>query len=539
MRLNCLGSLYYFIKIGLKRRRLTLNLHKPICDFLEREHIKDVYELPRDHFKSTICSEGLPLWRVLPLTDNDILSFTNLGYPPEFLRWLQNSHRSEARNLLVSENITNAAKLGKRIAFHYESNAIFRHLFPEIIPTSSQTWSNFSLHHRVLKKGQDSSGGHGEGTFDFLGVGSALQSRHYNGIIIEDDLVGRKAVESQSIMDKTIEYHQLMAGVFENEHNIEENDELVVGNRWGYIDLNSWIREHEPWFNVSSHSALGGCCSEHPPDTPIFNEEFTFDKLLRLRERLGSYMFSCQFLNNPAAPENADFKKEDLRYFAMEKNKDNEWTIQYDVFNGIVKKDYKVSHLNLCLVTDPNHSGNSGMGRCRHSIIVLGLSAEGDYHLIDCWAQASNFDTYINEIYKMADKWKIRKIGVESVAAQKYLIYHINYRNKLESRTLRIIPLEGEVEAPDGTMTRKKEWRIRNILSPIFESGHFYTQKRFTDFEGEFQTFPKGRFVDILDAMAYAPQLLKLPQGFLEDIKMRAMNNSLARKVRQPYSVGV
>lgn len=790
MRLNCLGSLYYFIKIGLKRRRLTKHLHKPICDSLEREHLKDLYEISRDHFKSSICSEGLPLWRVLPLTDNDLNEFIKLGYPTEFTRWLSSSHRSEARNLLVSENITNAAKLGKRIAFHYESNAIFRHLFPEIIPTSSETWSNFSLHQRVLKKGQEKSGGHGEGTFDFLGVGSALQSRHYDGIIVQDDLVGRKAIESQSIMDKTIEYHQLMAGAFENENAVDENDELVVGNRWGYIDLNSWIREHEPWFNITSHSALGGCCEAHPPDTPIFPEEFSFDKLLRLKERLGSYTFSCfpagapvlmadlvekniedlkvgddivgydlsgypklikakvefvnirrakvreyvtisgrrircteehkflkafhreaerggpydklkigykivsvyepsikpdpdqqrlldwlggiidgegsinltnvfisqspsanpevftaiaqaleklniefryeptscqftlsggrsllirlvnqakmyksyrfqdrfwlkpggigergprggftgkssteemilgysdlgemdvyniqsssgnyvaygyatkncQFLNNPSAPENADFKQDDLRYFALEKDKDGEWIIQYEVFNGIVKKDYKVSHLNMCLVTDPNHSGNSSNGRCRHSIVVLGLSADGDYHLVDCWAQGCNFDTYINEIYKMADKWKIRKIGVESVAAQKYLIYHINYRNKLESRTLRVIPLEGEIEAPDGTMTRKKEWRIRNILSPIFESGHFYTQKKFTDFLGEFQTFPKGRFVDILDAMAYAPQLLKLPQGFLEDIKMRAMNNSLARKIRQPYSVGV
>jgi len=37
---------------------------------------------------------------------------------------------------------------------------------------------------------------HGEGTYDFLGVGGALQSRHYNGILIQDDLIGRKAIES-------------------------------------------------------------------------------------------------------------------------------------------------------------------------------------------------------------------------------------------------------------------------------------------------------------------------------------------------------
>src|SRR5882724_12945622 len=108
MRLNSLGSLYFFIKTTLRRKRLTENLHKPICVSLEREHIKDVYELPRDHFKSTICGEGLPMWRVLFVSDEDLVEFKKLGYSDEFLQWMCRVHRPEARNLLVSENITNA-----------------------------------------------------------------------------------------------------------------------------------------------------------------------------------------------------------------------------------------------------------------------------------------------------------------------------------------------------------------------------------------------------------------------------------------------
>lgn len=542
LRTNCLGSLYYFIKVGLRRKRLVDHLHEPLCTFLEREHIKDVIEWPRDHFKSTIGTEGLPMWRVLPVNDEDLNEFSKLGYSSEFLSWILRIHRTEARNLLVSENITNSAKLGRRISGHYESNTIFRFLFPEIIPTTSQTWSNFSLHQRVPSAAAALSGGHGEGTFDFLGVGGALQSRHYNGMVVQDDLVGRKAIESVSIMDKTIEYHKLMVGAFENEEAIEENDELVIGNRWGYNDLNSHIREHEPEFRVTTHSAMGGCCSLHPPDTTIFPEEYNELKLDRWRRRLGNYLFSCQFLNNPSAPENADFHPDDLRYFSLEKelqNGNEEWVIHHEVINGIVKKNLSVTHLNLCLVADPNHSGNSGSGRCRHAINVVGLSSDGDFYLIDTWAQAASYDTFYAKIYEMSDKWKIRKLGVESYAAQKYILHHIDFTNRLEGRNLKVIPLEGEVDAGDGEMTKKKEFRIRNVLSPIFESHKFYAQHKQQDFFGEFSGFPKSKYKDVLDALAYAPQMLRLPAGFIKELMWKAANAAGARRINQPYSVGI
>lgn len=535
-RLNCLGSFYFFIKVGLKKRRLTDRLHLPLCLSLEREHIKDVYEIPRDHFKSTMCSEGLPMWRVLWASDEDLNEFSKLGYSSEFIGWMRRIHRPQVRNLLVSENITNAGKLGRRIDFHYESNAIFRYLFPELIPTSSETWSQISKWQR-LPASLKAEGGHGEGTFDFLGVGGALQSRHYNGLVIQDDIVGRKAIESQSVMDKTIEYHRLLVGAFENEDAVEDNDELVIGNRWAYSDVNSWIKENEPWFNFQTHSAMGGCCDLHPPNTPIFPEEFSVEKLEKWRKRLGGYLYSCQFLNDPAAPENADFHESDLRYFSIIIDDKGEEIIKHEVVDGIVLKDVKVSHLSKCIVTDPNHSG--AQGRCRHSINVVGLSSEGNFYHLGCWAMAVNTDTYLAKLYEFCADWNLNKLGIETVAAQKYLAYHINFRNRLEGRSLRLIELKGEVDAPDGGITRNKEFRIRNVLSPIFESNRFHTQRKFMDFRGEYTTFPKGKFADILDGLAYVPQMLKLPQSWLDQQKWKMQNAMGARKINQSYSVGI
>jgi hypothetical protein len=536
MRTNSLGSLYYFIKTTLKRKRLTDTLHKPWCRSLEKDHLKDVYELPRDHFKSTICSEGFPIWRALPFDNQDEDRFKKLGYDDEFISFMQRMHRRDSRNLLVCENITNAAKLGSRISGHYASNDRFRIAFPEIMPDSSCTWSNYSLHHK-RSKGADS---HGEGTFDFLGVGGALQSRHYNGLVIQDDIVGRKAIESISIMEKTIEYHQLVVGAFENPDSAEhENDEFIVNNRWSYTDVGSHIREFEPWFKIETHSALGGCCPNHPADTPIFPEEFNEAKLERLRKRLGNYHFSCQFLNNPAAPENADFKEAWLNHFYIElPNETNGFKkmIRHEVKDGEIRKDFPVAHLRIGMAIDPNHSGNSGLGRCRHAIMVVGESADGEYYLLQAWAKACGYDEFYAKIFEIAGEWGLRKIGLETVAAQKYIGHHIQEMCRLKGQRLQILELKGEVEGPDGELTRKKEWRIRNVLAPIFESMRFYTQRKFQDFLGEYTTFPKGRFVDQLDCLAYMPQLIKAPQRYEVHLAQLQANQRGAMRVNQPYS---
>lgn len=544
LRLNSLGSLFYFTRVTLKRKRLSEGLHLPFCQSLERPHIKDVIEMPRDHFKSTVCGEGLPMWRSLPVSNQDIDEIKALGYSDEFVRWITQIHNPDLRNLLVSENITNAAKLGRKIRWHYESNGLYRELFPETLPDTSCVWTDYSLH---VKRPKTTTGGaHGEGTFDFLGVGSALQSRHYNGLCVQDDLVGRKAIESQTIMEKTIEYHQLLVNATESEDKLHECDELVVGNRWSYSDLNSHLREHEAispenprGFRFESHSALGGCCNLHPLDQPIFPEEFSIYKLMDRKKRLGAYNFSCQFLNNPSAPDNADFNIAWLNYFELAQDSNLDWFVKHEVKDGYVRSDIKRQHLSLAMTIDPNHSGNAAAGRCRHAIIVLGVSEDSNYYLLDSWAQAASYDTFYQKVFQLAQKWHLTKVGLETIAAQRYIGHHILHLSKTSSWPLKIIELKGEVEAPDGTMSRKKEWRIRNVIAPIAEQGRLFVQRKHQDFITEYQTFPQGKFCDQLDAFAYAPQLVKAPMNWAQHIELLAANQKAMNKVGQPYSMGV
>lgn len=515
-RLNALGSLFYHSKVVLRNTRLSENFHYDICQSIEREHLKEVLEVPRDHFKSTICSESAPIWWALPFSDQDEMFMRALGYGDAWCRWMKRAHNQDTRTLLVSENITNARKLGVRIDGHYTDNKFFRTLFPEIIPGSTSSWTQDSKTH----KRSSSSKPHGEGTFDYLGVGAALQSRHYDRVI-QDDLVGKAAAESDVVMQKTIEYHKLLVGAFDSVPGQElDNDEIVVGNRWSWRDLNSYIRENETYFRITNHSALGGCCDKHPEGLPIFPEEFTVQKLERFSRRLGTYLFSCQFLNNPTTPEALEFDQKNLRFYNWRKEYDGDGRgqvyIQHEVADQEVLEDIPVNKLQIVMVADPNHSGADG--RCNHAITVVGIRKNvtrtyinkedgtvktallDNIYLLDCWADHTSYDKFIHQIYALAEKWKLRGFYLETIAAQGYLKYHLEFRNRVESRKLKI----WELNTPKTK--NAKEVRIE-ALGPYLENKQIFCRRSQAGFIRELSLYPNGNTRDILDTLGYAAQI--------------------------------
>lgn len=520
-RLNCLGSLYYFITIGLGKDRLYAPLHRSWCTNLERPRLKEIIEYPRDHFKSTVHSEAFPMWRTLPFTEADADAMRILGYSANFIQWMEYAHRQDSSFLIVSETIKNAVKLGSRIKGHYESNDFFKYIFPDIIPDEKCIWQSDSLHHKRTRTGAAK----GEGTFDFVGVGAALQSRHYDGGIIEDDLVGKNALNSEMEMAKTIEYHQLLVGAMDSVkgYGTQDLDEIVVGNRWAYYDLSSWIRINEPYFQSHTHSALGGCCKEHPQGIPIFPTEFSIEKLERFRKRLGQYYFSCQFLNSPVNPVDVKFDEQYLRYFKLEpdftQSEDKldafgkptgqrryKVNIHHQVNSGQVIPDYNPAKLKRYMIVDPNHSGNEG--RCRSAITVTAkLEKPRRIYLLDVWAEAASPEVFIQTIFNMALAWKVTDVYLETIAAQKYLFYHLKTllkEKRLENdffKRLRFIELK--------TPKTKNAKAIRiESLGPMFERGEFWVNESGQqEFLEEYKSYPAGRLRDVLDTLGYGPQV--------------------------------
>lgn len=545
-RVNCLGSLYYFATVCLKKNKFqrnpdpAKNLHMLMCKIVEKDGLQEVIEIPRDHYKSSVYSESLPMWRALPFTDKDEAIFRKLGYADEFILWMRRAHRQDFRWLIVSEVTKNAQKLGIKIARHYESNEFFKHIFPEIIPDGKCTWRTDSLHHkRTTGLSVD-----GEGTYDFIGVGGALQSTHYDGMV-QDDLIGRKAFESPSVLEDTIDYHKLLVGAMdsENDGTGRENDEIIVGNRWAYNDLNSYIRANEPYFNFTTHSALGGCCKLHPYGTPIFPEAFNLAKLEKFKRRLGNYLFSCQFLNTPINPAEVKFKVSDLRYYEWVADDNNSVTtdkkkrvkIRHHVNEGDVIPDVYPRNLKRYMIVDPNHNGNEG--RCRHAITVTGVheNPRREY-LLDVWAKASSISEFIEVMFILAKTWKITTIHLETIAAQKYLKYHLDDRIARTKDEFEKSIQIAELKTPKTK--NAKQMRI-DSLGPIFERHEFwvntYGQNEFLD---ELKEYPNGQLRDVLDTLGYGPQVWDFDPD-TEDIEkeiLKAKNRYIRKTSTNRYS---
>lgn len=561
-RLNSLGSCYYFGKIVLRKTRFREYLHKEWCELVEQDLIKDVIEIPRDHFKSTIFSEVAPIWWALPFSQEDEDLITLLGYDARWIKWMKRAHDQDTRTLLVSSNLKNACKLGRRVDKHYKENDFFRKLFKEIIPDGTCNWSIETMTQKRTTKG---SAYQGEGTFDYLGVDGALQSRHYNRVI-QDDLIGKDALDSPLIMESAIDYHKLLVGAFDSDPNNpdNDNDEIVVGNRWSYRDLNYHIRKYEKRFRITNHSALGGCCSKHPIDIPIFPDEFGAKKLSNWKERLGPYLFSCQFLNRPTPPGENKFKQQWLKQFRFKTDhslihkkvqfKDNGFRqplvkgtgfipqMEYfypnsegdtredihavmiehmvrsdDDIGGVAYPDIYPGSLRRTMICDPNHAGDEG--RCRNALCVTGVNHNSFVYLLEAYAEFSGHYEYVNAIFDKAEKWKMREVYLEIVGAQRWLKFHLETemqtRRELGKWTFEILPLKTD------SSKNAKIHRIES-LENVFAKGIFWMPAFGANgadkFLAEYNEYPFCPTRDILDVLGYGQEYWNIEFNTDKDI---------------------
>jgi hypothetical protein len=499
VRLNSLGSLFFFEKYTLQREKLSNGFHKSILHRLETGRPRYLIEAPRDHFKSVMVTEGRTMWRSLPFNEADEACMRDLGYGDEWIRWMKETHNPARRTLIVSETLDNAVKLGLRFDWHYLENANFKAAFPEVLPDAKCKWTGESKQQKAPSRGPQ-----GEGTYDFIGVGGALQSRHYSDIV-EDDVIGKDALESDSIMEKTHDYHKLLIGAFES---YAVAAWTVVNNRWAPNDLSGWIRSHQKDFYIESHSALGGCCPEHPPGVPIFPEEFTLEILEEIRQTQGPYFFSHQYLNLPVNPEECIFKPDWLRFYGATDSPvrtGRKW-IHHEVREGEVVKDVDPNTLVRTMVVDPNHAEERG--RAHHAILVTGIDPETDrVYLLDVWAKSSSYDDLVHNIFKMAKMWNLPEFWLETNAAQRLLRYPVEYMNKsgfqYEGQHVHWKLSIKELKADRGA--NAKRTRIES-LEPLFRDGRLWVRHDQSEFLNEYYDYPGGRTVDVLDCLGYATQ---------------------------------
>jgi len=364
--------------------------------------------------------------------------------------------------ILISSNTTpNACKTVRYIRGIVENNTEYQLLFPDRIPNFSKVrWSDTCA---TLERPED----YPEGTFEAAGVGSNIIRRHFN-IIVEDDtvapkkdeLTGEEAMPSKEDIEKAVGFHRLTMPLL-----IDEKDyRIVVGTRWASYDLINYVKENEKF---------------HEYDRPCFKEDgtprykrFSLERLQKIKEAMGEFMFSSLYLNQPLAKEHMAFNPDWTRYYEEDElPEEGETVITIDPADPPTGK----SRQDFTAIVSCKHTKKGIFVRRyrRKRLSDLGIIKNG------------------MEVAKIDGAVKIR------IETNRYAHLEAGFREEMAKR--------GEYYNIDCVKAKQivKEGRIKNRLSPLFENGVIYLKKGMRELEEELYTFPMGKHDDLIDALSW------------------------------------
>lgn len=498
LRVRSLFSSYFFSKAVLGYKKLSDYFHQLHMDRFIKNWAKgltmQLVEFPRAFYKTTSFTLSTSMWVTLPVREEDtIYALEVLKIPEEEWFSIVKLHNQDARQLLAFETESNAKKKIGQIKWHYEENQLFRALFPEIAYQGSKEetpWTNQCL--RIRRVGYAAR--EEEGTFEGIGVGGALQSRHYD-IVWEDDLVGEKARKSEVVMQDSIGWHQRLNGCFVD---ATRQVRFCVANCWGYSDLNSWIRQNQPEFAIFNTP----CWILNPEtgqDEAVFpvdgegEEAYTIPALQKIAKTMTAYDFSCQYLNCPQMPGEKAVDLERL----------HEYTVQEDgqIICGCGYKVYP-RQLIRYIHYDPSNAKNLRHTSCP-AITVIGTAPNKHIFLLDYFLTKSTYARLFEKLYSLNDIWKPVKFTYEDVGAQNMVEHHIRTieRTAEHKAAHRKFP----TTLPIKTGNKQKEIRIQEQLFPYIERGQFSIRSTHTNFRSQISTFPNpvlDHDYDLLDSVS-------------------------------------
>jgi hypothetical protein len=481
------GSLYYFTKYILDFPDLEIQPHWELCEFIQKNAHKGncLILIPRGHFKSTLASVAYPLWRLLQ--DRNL------------------------RFLLTSFDLQNTVNWLSVIRGNLESNRRFKLLFGDW-ENREETWHSkaISVRGRTQIRAEES--------ITASSISVAKVSQHYDQAVI-DDLMTDKNVVSKEMIDKAWEYLSLLTPIIDPRKGSDEpGPKLVIGTRWHFDDVYGRIiadeqrrkREGEhPVWKVYVRKAL------NDQKEALFPARFSEKILRRIRndQHLTAYQWSCQYMNDPVSDETAVFRLEDFGFYHSTQR----------VWHG--KVEDMPPMFNNFATLDPSVGEYSDSDYT--AIPVVAVDYQKNLHVRAALRGHWRINEIIDAMFRVHAEWRPYRFGVETVIFQKAILWAFQDACKAMGKWFPVEEL-----TTDNRIS--KDARIRGFEPYVTGGKVFFQVEEGTDLtvpptdlyhalverEGNYQQtlademvrFPMGATRDMIDALAYTPQLV-FPAG--------------------------
>lgn len=478
MRKRALENTWYFTKVICGFDKLVPETHGPLCKFLDTCTARvRLVQMPRSHFKSTITTICHKL--KMALADPSL------------------------RFLIVGDTGPNAQKHLAKIKNLVESNQLIHWLFPDRIWDDTGRATSWSK--EALFFPQDENGtlaNHGEPTFDAIGAGGAVVSRHYN-VIDADDLIGEDDAYSEAEMSRKIDWFSGIESLFVPP--LSETLLDIPSTYWRTDDIYAFAEE---FFGKGEKPVVTGPYSYQVGELavfrrgniedgkPIFPEEkggFPMSFYERLREK-NPERYAAQYSNNPKSAENAYFRPEYIRYYEI---RDEEGRVLGISNREGVREVVDTQNLVRYSFCDPHAGGTNRFRGSRAAVITTAVDIRYPrIYILDAWIKRAPTNLIIDEIFRQNEKWQPEVFSIEANGLQKMLKYWIDERTEREPQKYPEVPYRPYIPRGD----KDGERRIKG-LQPLFRAGQIFGQHGFVELWEEYSSYPRG-LKDGLDALA-------------------------------------
>ena len=299
----CLTDLYFLIRYGLRRPDIEKQWLLDRCIEVQNDPDGRLDLWAREHYKSTIITFGLTIQNILQShSTTDASGIPDWSTQPENTYLNPASDGSEKTFCILSHNRPTAKAFLRQIKNELEQNELLKGWFPDVLfadpRKQSPKWSEDEG--IVVKRNSNPR----EATVEAYGLVDGMPTgRHYSGLVY-DDVVTEKSVTTADMIRKTTDMFYLSMNL-----GSEGGFKRYIGTRYDADDTYQSIIDR----NVAIQRIHPGTDNGEAGGNPVlFSAAYLDEKKLQ-----GSYIFSCQILQNPIPNIDSFFDMQCVKRFKL------------------------------------------------------------------------------------------------------------------------------------------------------------------------------------------------------------------------------
>lgn len=468
LRRRAWSDFYVFAKFVAGKTLMEEKPHRELCEFmmkgLDQSTILGIDSVPEPttDFVKHICQGTLR--KLMQLPRNSFKSSVTQA----FVAWLL-WHNPNLRIMLDSETLANSKLYLAGIKDLIANNEMMKKICVNskggyALEPNRKVTGGFVEDQIILK--DRTAVGLKEPSVFCSGVDNARTGMHPD-VIIMDDLVSERNVSTDVQLQKCEDHYKYSLSLLE----IGGGLLFVIGTRYHMADLYGHL------IGTKSLDCLVRPAISEDGEL-YFPTRLTREFLADMRKDQGSYIYSCQYMLDPINPDDAMFSREHVHY--------------------IDELDYTPSITRRYITIDPAISLKE---KADFSVIMVMGTDDDNKRYIERVIRAKLTPyVLIDKIFEVAAETKaLKKIGIETVAFQKMLMYAIKDEMRRRNKYLPIQELRADTD----------KIRRAGKIQPVWENDDIYLDRyECRDLVRELTEFPFSEHDDTVDALAYMEQLM-------------------------------